>query len=47
MPADRAALSNMPEKAIEKHSDESGLKTVTFETTPVMSTYLLAFASAS
>ncbi len=43
VPADRVALSNMPEKAIEKHSDESGLKTVTFETTPVMSTYLLAF----
>eukprot|EP00959_Pyramimonas_sp_CCMP1952_P433445 9076797-Pyramimonas_sp.AAC.2 len=31
----------MPEKNVEDHGD--GTRTVSFETTPVMSTYLLAF----
>ena len=35
------ALSNMPEKSVEDHGD--GTRTVAFETTPIMSTYLLAF----
>eukprot|EP01135_Chromosphaera_perkinsii_P002272 Nk52_evm58s221 gene=Nk52_evmTU58s221 len=46
VPKDRVALSNMPEKEKEiKYMSENGreLKSVPFETTPVMSTYLLAF----
>lgn len=31
----------MPEKSVEDHGD--GTRTVSFETTPIMSTYLLAF----
>lgn len=42
IPDDQVALSNMPEKSTEKARD--GLKLVTFERTPVMSTYLLAWA---
>jgi len=38
-PADRVILSNMPEVSVQK---EEGLKTVKFDTTPKMSTYLLA-----
>ena len=42
VPEDRVALSNMPEATVSK--DAAGrTKTVTFQTTPVMSTYLLAF----
>lgn len=42
IPSEWTALSNMPEKKSE--SAGNGLKTVTFETTPLMSTYLLAWA---
>ncbi|KAI1006473.1 Aminopeptidase 2 [Podosphaera aphanis] len=42
IPDDQVALSNMPQKAVKKLED--GLKLVSFETTPVMSTYLLAWA---
>jgi Peptidase M1 N-terminal domain len=40
LPEDQVALSNMPEKAVKKGAD--GFKVVSFERTPVMSTYLLA-----
>lgn len=43
IPEDQTALSNMPEKSTKKGSKE-GLKVVAFERTPVMSTYLLAWA---
>lgn len=43
IPEDQTALSNMPEKKVEKSSRE-GFKKVYFDTTPVMSTYLLAWA---
>ncbi|KZF20641.1 putative aminopeptidase [Xylona heveae TC161] len=43
IPADQTALSNMPEKETVKSSKDS-LKIVSFERTPVMSTYLLAWA---
>ena len=42
IPDDLVALSNMPEKETRKASD--GKKVVSFERTPVMSTYLLAWA---
>lgn len=42
IPEDQTALSNMPEKEIKQ--GKAGLKTVVFERTPVMSTYLLAWA---
>ena len=42
IPADQTALSNMPEKEVKQ--GKPGLKTVVFERTPVMSTYLLAWA---
>lgn len=42
IPDDLVALSNMPEKEIRKGSE--GRKVVSFERTPVMSTYLLAWA---
>ena len=42
VPEDRVALSNMPEATVSKDA-AAKTKTVTFETTPVMSTYLLAF----
>lgn len=42
IPADQVALSNMPEK--ETTPVGSDKKLVTFETTPIMSTYLLAWA---
>ena len=43
IPEDHVALSNMPETSTSKGSKE-GLKVVAFETTPIMSTYLLAWA---
>jgi aminopeptidase N len=43
IPEDQVALSNMPEKDIKKGAKD-GLKVVSFDTTPVMSTYLLAWA---
>jgi len=43
IPEDQTALSNMPEKPTRKGSKD-GLKVVTFEQTPIMSTYLLAWA---
>jgi len=45
VPKDRIALSNMPVKAEEDHpKDDCGCwKTVSYERTPIMSTYLLAF----
>ena len=42
IPEDQTALSNMPEKEIKRGKE--GLKKVVFERTPVMSTYLLAWA---
>lgn len=43
IPDDQTALSNMPEKS-SKPSSKAGWKVVSFETSPVMSTYLLAWA---
>lgn len=43
-PAEETVLSNTPAKKESKVKDSPALKEVTFETTPVMSTYLLAFA---
>jgi len=43
VPSDRVALSNMPEKSSEADSTDPAYKVVTYERTPVMSTYLLAF----
>ena len=43
IPEDLVALSNMPEKQTRK-SKRDGWKVVSFERTPVMSTYLLAWA---
>ena len=43
IPEDQVALSNMPEKEVKK-SIKSGMKVVAFERTPIMSTYLLAWA---
>ncbi len=43
VPKDQVALSNMPEKAV-RPSERDGFHTVVFERTPVMSTYLLAWA---
>ena len=45
IPEDQTALSNMPEKESTAGS-RPGLKVVSFETTPKMSTYLLAWAIA-
>ena len=42
IPEDQVALSNMPEK--ETQEGKHGRKVVVFERTPVMSTYLLAWA---
>ncbi|KAH8677603.1 peptidase family M1 [Xylariales sp. PMI_506] len=42
VPEDQVALSNMPVKSTKKTRD--GLQMVSFERTPVMSTYLLAWA---
>ncbi|KAK3169927.1 hypothetical protein OEA41_009311 [Lepraria neglecta] len=42
IPEDQIALSNMPEKEVKP--SKNGRKVVTFERTPVMSTYLLAWA---
>ncbi|KAE9372132.1 aminopeptidase-like protein [Stipitochalara longipes BDJ] len=42
IPKDQIALSNMPEKTVKKGKD--GFKIVSFEKTPIMSTYLLAWA---
>ena len=44
VPINLTALSNMPEKtSLCTVNEDEGTKTVTFETTPIMSTYLLAF----
>jgi aminopeptidase N len=43
LPEDQVALSNMPEKETKKGSKD-GLKVLSFDTTPIMSTYLLAWA---
>ncbi|GAB7354847.1 hypothetical protein MBLNU459_g5224t3 [Dothideomycetes sp. NU459] len=43
IPDDQTALSNMPEKEVTK-GKKSGTKIVSFETSPIMSTYLLAWA---
>ncbi|KIV98469.1 uncharacterized protein PV09_09722 [Verruconis gallopava] len=43
IPDDQVALSNMPVKETKKGS-KNGLKIVSFDTTPIMSTYLLAWA---
>lgn len=42
VPDDQVALSNMPEKEVKKSKD--GFKIVSFEKTPIMSTYLVAWA---
>lgn len=42
LPDDQVALSNMPVKETKK--GKAGLKVVTFDRTPIMSTYLLAWA---
>ncbi|KAI1347736.1 peptidase family M1-domain-containing protein [Xylaria sp. FL0043] len=42
IPEDQVALSNMPVKNVDKNRD--GFQTVSFERTPLMSTYLLAWA---
>ncbi|KAG9244597.1 aminopeptidase-like protein [Calycina marina] len=42
IPDDQVALSNMPEKSTR--SSKPGTKIVSFDTTPIMSTYLLAWA---
>jgi len=42
IPEDQVALSNMPE--VSSKSTQKGRKTVSFERTPTMSTYLLAWA---
>lgn len=44
IPEDQTAISNMPEKETKK-SSKPGFKVVSFEKTPVMSTYLLAWAA--
>lgn len=44
VPSDQVALSNMPIKNIEPSSGRDGWHFVSFETTPAMSTYLLAWA---
>jgi aminopeptidase N len=43
IPDDQVALSNMAEKEVKKGS-KPGLKVVSFDRTPIMSTYLLAWA---
>jgi aminopeptidase N len=42
IPEDQVALSNMPEKDVKQ--GKNGRKVVAFEKTPLMSTYLLAWA---
>ncbi|KAL8944929.1 MAG: hypothetical protein Q9216_000090 [Gyalolechia sp. 2 TL-2023] len=42
IPEDLVALSNMPEKGVR--SSKQGFKVVSFDRTPIMSTYLLAWA---
>jgi aminopeptidase N len=42
LPEDQVALSNMPVKSV--HGGKPGLQVVTFHQTPIMSTYLLAWA---
>jgi aminopeptidase N len=44
VPSDQVALSNMPVRNIKPNDDRAGWHMVSFETTPVMSTYLLAWA---
>jgi hypothetical protein len=40
IPEDQVALSNMPEKSVVEGKGKSGYKVVSFERTPVMSTYV-------
>lgn len=42
VPANKTAISNMDVR--EERLDQNGLKTLHFQTTPLMSTYLVAFA---
>jgi aminopeptidase N len=42
LPEDQVALSNMPVNSVQK--GKAGLQVVTFDRTPIMSTYLLAWA---
>jgi aminopeptidase N len=44
VPSDQVALSNMPVRNIKPNDDRAGWHMVSFETSPVMSTYLLAWA---
>lgn len=46
IPEDLVALSNMPEKGVAQKGSKEGLKVVSFERTPKMSTYLLAWTVA-
>jgi aminopeptidase N len=41
-PVDRIVLSNMPEISSRPNSQDPALKTVYFDRTPIMSTYLVA-----
>lgn len=43
VPEDQTALSNMPEKEVKK-GKQQGTKIVSFERTPIVSTYLVAWA---
>lgn len=43
VPDGRQCLSNMPVKEETPADEEGGTRTIKFDTTPVMSTYLLAF----
>ena len=45
VPDDQVALSNMPEKSVVPGKGKSGCKVVSFEQTPIMSTYV-SFATA-
>jgi aminopeptidase N len=44
IPDDQTALSNMPERETRKSATREGWKVVSFEKSPVMSTYLFAWA---
>ena len=44
IPEDQVALSNMPEKEVTRVKDKDGFKVISFEKSPIMSTYLLAWA---
>ena len=44
IPEELVALSNMPEKEVIRKPSKNGCKIVSFQRTPMMSTYLLAWA---